>query len=235
MTQARLRLFQSRNRVSSLFKSVVTTRNRFHRLPFQSRNRVSSLFKSTQCFWPHQKRVSFNLVIEYLLFSSSRLRSRSRSLYSGSFSFNLGIEYLLFSSKGLSAGMDSADRFNLGIEYLLFSSESCKSIWSSSNPCFNLVIEYLLFSSAEGVVFESFDRELVSISESSIFSFQVSVSLFLSRLTISMEFQSRNRVSSLFKSDTQPVSETPSRGSFNLVIEYLLFSSGHLSMPASKR
>ena len=64
--------FQSRNRESYLFKSMGCLRlsgNR--RSSFQSRNRESYLFKSIARKHPMKLRISFNLVIENLIFSSS--------------------------------------------------------------------------------------------------------------------------------------------------------------------
>ena len=66
-------LFQSRNRVSSLFKSKSSLHflSALRLLRFQSRNRVSSLFKTETGFAIlGGYYTSFNLVIEYLLFSS---------------------------------------------------------------------------------------------------------------------------------------------------------------------
>ena len=141
----------------------------------------------------------FNLVIEYLLFSSSNRTWDSHSTFH---CFNLVIEYLLFSSHCSSRyiGFDRPS-FNLVIEYLLFSRASLAAEHSRSIACFNLVIEYLLFSSA--------------------WLFPVSAPRVLS-------FQSRNRVSSLFKFRGNPGEPGISVG-FNLVIEYLLFSSCHTS------
>ena len=141
-----------------------------------------------------KKTWCFNLVIEYLLFSSRCLLWRCRSLHR---SFNLGIEYLLFSSTRFTrftrfvVEFQSRNRVSS-----LFKRHRCAR-GESGGACFNLVIEYLLFSSRglecngtqQSRQFQSRNRVSslfkpltytepqsfagVSISESSIFSFQV--------------------------------------------------------------
>ena len=140
-------------------------------IEFQSRNRVSSLFKNTEQAVDNLIYISFNLGIEYLLFSSMR-ESASRVMWCGC--FNLGIEYLLFSRQ---------DWFEQTAENFVPVSISESSIFSFQGASaknwvrqhgirFNLGIEYLLFSRKELSKRERLAR---------------------------VEFQSRNRVSSLFK------------------------------------
>ena len=92
--------------------------------------------------------------------------------------FNLVIEYLLFSDDSEVCRKHIRSRFNLVIEYLLFSTRNYACLHdgdaTSASLRFNLVIEYLLFST----------ENLWQILSLSVHS--------------CLQFQSRNRVSSLF-------------------------------------
>ena len=160
--------FQSRNRVSSLFKLTgfqkkiaelevsISESSIFSfqeiRNPtvsdvyswFQSRNRVSSLFKPID-------------------------RKKPRNTHS---SFNLGIEYLLFSRRYTGAREHEPCIVSIS-ESSIFSFQGCLKHTKTTFAifCFNLVIEYLLFSSTR-LTDPQAKICNVSISESSIFSFQ---------------------------------------------------------------
>ena len=162
---------------------------------FQSRDRVSSLFKMGQYFAVQGIPFCFNLGIEYLLFS------RAVATVVASASLHVSIsESSIFSFQVLLTFKHNliAQRFQ--------SRNRVSSLFKTRHP----LPKRLTFHQ-------------VSISESSIFSFQATSISNSDRSSSS--FQSRNRVSSLFKFsfdyDTTGVDET----SFNLVIEYLLFSS----------
>ena len=64
----RLKLFQSRNRESFLFKSVLRVVWLDSSCGFQSRNRESFLFKDAVNMDIIKRKMSFNLVIESLFF-----------------------------------------------------------------------------------------------------------------------------------------------------------------------
>ena len=148
--------------------------------------------------------------------------------------------------------VDSRRRFNLGIEMLFVSRKTKKQIKRMTGKCFNIGIEMLFVSSDDsGARVEPSD--LVSISESRCFSFQVitefefcfpigTVSISESRcfsfqVTIREQglnhltwFQSRNRDAFRFKGIPQTPSERCSRR-FNLGIEMLFVSSTPILKP----
>ena len=142
---AQTSMFQSRNRESYLFKKKVLRCYRNTRNMFQSRNRESYLFK---CF------CRCRCVSRY-----SKFQSRNRESY-------------LFKEQKPDLVPDTFWGFNLVIENLIFSRLSQCGSHLSYHTCFNLVIENLIFS-----------------------RFPVVLNL---RIASSM-FQSRNRESYLFK------------------------------------
>ena len=91
----------------------------------------------------------------------------------------------------------SVYRFNLVIEYLLFSSPVLEFFREIRHSGFNLVIEYLLFSSLFKVSINFHDTLFQSRNRvSSLFKASSETNLRISSMP---PFQSRNRVSSLFK------------------------------------
>ena len=144
-------------------------------------------------------RICFNLVIEYLLFSSKFSPSELGGQHPVMFQSRNRVSSLFKEVARRKTAETRPQCFNLVIEYLLFSRNNPRAQSVHGLRRFNLVIEYLLFSRARA-------------SRDSLFR--------------PVLFQSRNRVSSLFKKE-QETMEYPFflRTSFNLVIEYLLFSS----------
>ena len=210
--------FQSRNRVSSLFKVLRPYRTlRPHHVSISE----SSIF-SFQELYPCPliaRSISFNLVIEYLLFSRTlslpvdcqvyKFQSRNRvsSLFKITFTGTGALKLIKFQSRNRVSSLFKSTLRVGGHSFCQPVSISESSIFSfqdknplvriaSTQECFNLVIEYLLFSRKQKndrwtTLYMSFQsRNRVS-------------SLFKANLGgITLEFQSRNRVSSLFKQKT---------------------------------
>ena len=131
--------------------------------------------------FPSFSPISFNLVIEILFFSS--IHSSVSSLYFR-ICFNLVIEILFFSRDAPTMPqLRTAFCFNLVIEILFFSSPLHEIyIRCCRLRCFNLVIEILFFS-----------RTLAG-----------------ARIRTSIQFQSRNRDTFLFKSrPSEPLPHVP--------------------------
>ena len=165
-----LRSFQSRNRESYLFKSRTQLAADTHIILFQSRNRESYLFKHKVGSVLFAAFISFNLVIENLIFSrlgrwmvSVRCNRRFQSRNRESYLFKLaGLpaylndlrlmfqsrnrESYLFKYRKRCCQQHHRRRFNLVIENLIFSRRSWAVTRSLPYSGFNLVIENLIFS-----------------------------------------------------------------------------------------
>jgi hypothetical protein len=110
---------------------------------FQSRNRVSYLFKRPRAYWRSSCILRFNLVIECLIFSRPCANEKHKDRL---LSFNLGIECLIFSSADAVFAWYQAWEFQSRnrVSYLF---KRPRAYWRSSCILrFNLVIECLIFS-----------------------------------------------------------------------------------------
>ena len=122
-------LFQSRNRDTFLFNSVIIGDETGGNVVFQSRNRDTFLFNTANAFISSQSRPSFNLAIEILFFSTFKHFLWARPQYTR---FNLAIEILFFSTQSLARQQLGLGSFNLAIEILFFSTAI---YWNSDDTC----------------------------------------------------------------------------------------------------